>query len=61
MFIKILACIDGSEPSLDALTYAVDLSLKYSSKLIVLSAVEEMKFPFLLNMGYGRKRAMKNC
>jgi nucleotide-binding universal stress UspA family protein len=51
MFKKILACIDGSESSLYALTFAVDLSSKYSAELTVLSVVEEMKFPFSAQFG----------
>jgi nucleotide-binding universal stress UspA family protein len=43
---KVLACVDGSKPSIHALSYAVDLSMKYDSELTVLSVVEEMKFPF---------------
>jgi len=57
MFEKILACVDGSKPSLHALKYAVDLSIKFGSELTVLSVIEEMTFPFSAQYGLWAKES----
>jgi len=51
LFDRILVAIDGSEPSLQALTKAVDLALQLGSEITVISVVNEMKFPFSAEFG----------
>ena len=45
MFKKILVALDGSEPSEHALNQAVEHSVKWNAKLIILSVVPEVKIP----------------
>jgi nucleotide-binding universal stress UspA family protein len=43
---KILAAIDGSEPSLQALKHAVQLASKLNSQLVIIIVVHQLKLPF---------------
>jgi nucleotide-binding universal stress UspA family protein len=46
LYNKILVAVDGSEMSIKALDYGVMFSLKFSSKLTLISVIEEFKLPF---------------
>lgn len=48
-FAKILVAFDGSEPSMDAVNYAMKIGNKYNSHLIVLHVIDNYKFPYLLS------------
>ena len=49
--------IDGSEPSINALNEAVELSLELGSELTILSVVEELRFPFSAHYGLWAKES----
>ena len=51
MYEKILAGVDGSEFSIQALYHAVELSLIFDSELTVISVVDDMKLPFSAEYG----------
>lgn len=51
MYRKILAAIDGSEPSLQALIHAVQLASKLDSQLVIISVVHQLKLPFQAHLG----------
>jgi nucleotide-binding universal stress UspA family protein len=48
-FSKILVAFDGSEPSLNAVGYAADISHKNKSTLTILHVVDSYKYPYLLS------------
>jgi len=49
--------IDGSEPSINALNDAVELSSELDSKLTIFSVVEELRFPFSAHYGLWAKES----
>jgi nucleotide-binding universal stress UspA family protein len=46
---KILVPIDGSQPSMDALEYAIEIAKKNKSQIIVLHVIDFYKYPYLLS------------
>ena len=57
MYRKILVAIDGSDPSINALNEAVELSSELGSELTILSVVEELRFPFSAHYGLWAKES----
>ena len=51
MYRKILAAIDGSEPSLQALKHAVQLASNFDSQLVIISVMHQLKLPFQAHLG----------
>ena len=48
-FSKILVAFDGSTPSMDAVDYAIEISMKYESSLTVIHVIDGYKYPYLLS------------
>jgi nucleotide-binding universal stress UspA family protein len=53
MFKKVLVALDGSEPSENALCYAIDVSLKYGAELRMLAVVPRVTIPVFPDEGFG--------
>lgn len=53
LFKKILVAVDGSDPSNRAIDYALEISSKWSAKLIILVVVPKTTIPIFPDQGMG--------
>jgi nucleotide-binding universal stress UspA family protein len=51
LFNRILVAVDGSDPSIQALIHAAELSLKMGSELTVISVLNKLELPFSAEYG----------
>ncbi len=57
MYDRVLVAVDGSETSLLALSYAVELATAFGSELTLLSVVDKSKLPFSAEYGLEAKES----